>query len=91
MQRCCKYFIGYKIGEIVRPLCILLPQMNGYTKYFEYGTPNMSFLIKDEEVGQKIEQIWDVVKNKLKTKFHSEPIYEYKDLKTIVKEYDMVQ
>ena len=65
--------------------------MNGYIKYFEYGTPNISFLIKDEEVGEKNEQIWDVVKNKLKTKFHSEPIYEYKYLKTKVKEYNMAQ
>ena len=24
-----KYFIGYKGGEIVKPLCIILPQMSG--------------------------------------------------------------
>ena len=29
-----KYFIGYKEGEIVKPLCIILPQMNAYIKYF---------------------------------------------------------
>ena len=57
-----KYFIGYQKGEIVRPLCIILPQMNGYIKYFEYGNPNMSFLIKDEKVGEKYKQIWDVIK-----------------------------
>ena len=62
--------------------------MNGYIKYFEYGNPNMSFLIEDEEVGEKFEQIWDVIKNKLKIKFHSEPVYEYKYLRTKVKEYD---
>ena len=76
-EDCFKYFIGYQKGEIVRPLCIILPQMNGYIKYFEYGNPNMSFLIKDEEVGGKYEQIWDVIKNKLKIKFHSKPVYEY--------------
>ena len=32
-----KYFIGYKEGEIVERLCIILPQMTGYTKYFENG------------------------------------------------------
>ena len=32
-----KYFIGYKGGEIVNSLCIILPQMIGYTKYFENG------------------------------------------------------
>ena len=32
-----KYFIGYKEGETVKPLCIILPQMSGYIKYFENG------------------------------------------------------
>ena len=41
-----KYFIGYQEGEIVKPLCIILPQMNGYIKYFENGDKNISFLIK---------------------------------------------
>ena len=27
-----KYFIGYQKGEIVKPLCIILPQMSGYIK-----------------------------------------------------------
>ena len=44
-----KYFIGYREGEIVKPLCIILPQMSGYIKYFENGGKNMSFLIKDVE------------------------------------------
>ena len=48
-----KYFIAYQKGEIVRPLCIILPQMSGYIKKFEYGYPSMSFLIKDEEVEEK--------------------------------------
>ena len=61
-EDCFKYFIGYPKGEIVRPLCIILPQMNGYIKYFEHGNPNMSFLIKDEKVGEKYKQIWDVIK-----------------------------
>ena len=38
----------------------------------------MSFFIKDEEVGEKYEQIWVVVKNKLKIKINSKPVYEYK-------------
>ena len=32
-----KYFIGYKEGEIVKPLCIVLLQMRGYIRYFENG------------------------------------------------------
>ena len=32
-----EYFIGYKEGQIVKPLCIILPQMTEYIKYFENG------------------------------------------------------
>ena len=30
-----KNFIGYKNGETVKPLCIILSQMSGFIKYFE--------------------------------------------------------
>ena len=40
-----KYFIGYKEGEIVKSLCITLPQTLGYIKYFENYYKNMSFVI----------------------------------------------
>ena len=76
-----KHFIGYIKGEIVKPLCIILPQMSGYIKYFEYGGKNMSFFIKDDEVQEKYEQIWDVIKNKLGIKFLSLPVYDKKILK----------
>ena len=84
-----KYFIGYEEDEIVKPLCIILPQMNGYIKYFENGGKNMSFLIKNNEEWEKYEGIWNVIKNKLKIKFHSQPIYEKKYLKTKVREFNV--
>ena len=43
-----QYYIGYKEIETVKPLCIILPQMTGYIKYFENGRKNMSFVIKDD-------------------------------------------
>ena len=76
-----KYFIGYPEDEIVKPLCIILPQMNGYIKYLENGGKNMSFLIKNSEVWEKYEDIWNAIKNKLNIKFQSQPIYENKYLK----------
>ena len=45
-----KCFIGYLKGEIVKPLCIILPQLSGYIKYFENIGKSMSFFIKDDEV-----------------------------------------
>ena len=62
--------------------------MNGYIKYFDNGGKNMSFLIKNNEVWEKYEDIWNVIKNKLSIKFNSEPIYENKYLKAKVREFN---
>ena len=45
-----KYFIGCKEGEIVKPLCIILPQISGYIKYFESGGKNVSFMTYDDRL-----------------------------------------
>ena len=50
----------------------------------------MSFLIKDDEVWEKYDEIWDVIKNKRSIKFHSKRIYDHQYLKTKVKEFDGV-
>ena len=52
-----KYLIGHKENDIVRLLCIILPQMSGYIKYFENGEKNMSFMIKDDNVLVKYNKI----------------------------------
>ena len=41
-----KYFIGYQEGGIVKPLCIVLPQMSGYIKYFKTVVKTCLFLLK---------------------------------------------
>ena len=48
----------------------------------------MSFLIKDDEVQGKYDKIWNVIKNKLNINFHSEAVYEYKYLKTKIREFN---
>ena len=45
-----KYFIGYQEGEIAKLLCVVLPQMRRYIKYFKNGGKNMPFLIKGDEM-----------------------------------------
>ena len=47
-----KYFIGYQEGEIVKPLCIILPQMSGYIKYFKMAEKT-SFFVRDNSVLNK--------------------------------------
>ena len=49
-----KYFIGYQENEIFKPLCIILPQMNSYIKYFDNGGKNMSLLIKNVKHGRNM-------------------------------------
>ena len=48
----------------------------------------MSLLIKNNEVLERYEDIWNVFKNKLNIKFHSQPIYENKYVKAKVREFD---
>ena len=45
-----KHFIGYQRGEIVKPLCIILPQMSGYIKYLVVKT--CLFLLKMMKCGR---------------------------------------
>ena len=61
--------------------------MNGYIEYFENGGRNMSLLIKNNEVWEKYENIWNVIKNKLNIKFHCQPSYENKYLKAKVRKF----
>ena len=91
-----KYFIGYKEDDIVKPLCIILPQMSGYIKYFENGGKDMSFVIKDDDVLAKYNEISNKIKRTLNIKLHSMPVYSEKKkkikikIKTKVKEFNGV-
>ena len=71
-----KYFCGYLNNDVIKPLCVILLQMNGYIKYFDDGGKNMSFVTDDEKVYEKYDEISNVVKNllKLKLKFAASPI-----------------
>ena len=59
-------------------------------KYVENGAKKMSFLIKNHEVWDKYNEIWDATKNKLGVKFHSKPVYKSRYLKAKVREFDGV-
>ena len=86
-----KYFIVYlnDIDEFSQ-LCIILPQMRGYIKYFENGGKHMSFKIEDEDVYIKYNHIWNKIKDLLNVRLHSEPIYDDKYIKTKVKTFSSI-
>ena len=85
-----KYFIDYKEDDIIKQLCIILPQMSGYIKYFGNGGKNMSSVIKDDSVLDNYTEIWNNIKKTLNIKFHGMPAYDEKCIKAKVKELNGV-
>ena len=59
--------------------------MSGYIKYFENSGKNMSFMIKNDDVLDKYNELWDKIKNTLNIKFHSMLVYDEKYIKAKVK------
>ena len=49
-----KYLCWYLNNDVIQPLCVILPQMNGYIKYFDDGGKNMSFVTDDEKFMKSI-------------------------------------
>ena len=83
-----KVFISYMGEESVKPICIILPQIGGWIKYFENSGKNMSFKIEDDEVYMKYNSICKKVKELLDSiKFYSEPFYDDQYIKTKVKTF----
>ena len=68
--------IGYDDDDhdVIKPLCIELPQMIGYVKCFE-SNKTMSFKINDNKLLKKYNQTRKKVKNLWNIKFDSEPVY----------------
>ena len=60
--------IGCKEYDIVKPLCIILPQMSGQIKYFKNAGKNMSLIIKDDSVLVKCNEVWNKIKTEIKPK-----------------------
>ena len=64
-----KFFIGYLNEDVIRPLCVILPQMS---EYFA------SFMTEDKDVYSKYNKIWSAVGKLLKLKFTVNPIRDEK-------------
>ena len=47
-----KYLIGYNVDDVIRPLCIRLPQMIGYVKHFD-SNKTISFKVGDNKLLKK--------------------------------------
>ena len=54
--------------------CVILPQMDGYIKYFDDGGKIMSFVTDDEKIYKKYNKIWEVIRNFLKIDLTVNPV-----------------
>ena len=61
-----KYLCGYLNNDFIQPLCVILPQMLGYIKYFDDGGKNMTFVTDNKKVYNKYNEIWEVIRKLLK-------------------------
>ena len=69
-----KHICGYLSNDTIQPLRVILPQMDGYIKYFDDGGKNMSFVTDDEKIYKKYNKMWEVIRNLLKINFSVNPV-----------------
>ena len=83
-----KYFIGYNDNDVIRPLCVRLPQMTGYAKKFNKNVA-MSFRANNGQLLRNYNKIWEKTEKLLKTDFASKPLYgdDDKCIKSKIKIY----
>ena len=84
------YLCGYLNNDVIQPLCVILPQMNGYIKYFDNGGKNMTFVTDNEKVYDKHNEIWEVIRKLLKAKFTVNPVQDDKYLVAKLKIFNRI-
>ena len=88
-----RYFIAYNDDDVIRPLCISLPQMVAYVKHFKNNSDGdnktMSFNLIDNKLLKKYNKISQKISSLLTKKFDSDPVYGDNDKykKTKIKQY----
>ena len=64
--------------------------MNGYIKYFDEGGKTMSFVTDDEEIYEKYNEVWEVIRKLLKVDFTVDPVRDDKYLVAKLKIFDRI-
>ena len=80
------YFIGYNDDDVIKPLCIMLFQMDGYVKCFDGNKP-MSFIVDDNKLLKVYIKIWEKLNSLIGKKFDSESVWGDKYINTKIKSY----
>ena len=69
-----KYFIGYNNNDAIRPLCLRLPQLTDYAKWFNENA-TMFFRVNNKQLLKNYNKIWQKNEKLLRTDFESKPVY----------------
>ena len=81
-----KYFTGYIDIKKDKPLCVFLSKVTAYRKDFDQ-TKYVSFLIKDDKLLEKYNEIWDNFSYTIGKEFDSNLVYN-KNLRAKIKSYN---
>ena len=76
-----KYLIRCKSHIGIAPLCIKLPQLNGYSNYIDYKNKYVNLLFYHKKLLKKYNEIWDKISNLLEKGFDNEAVYSNKCVK----------
>ena len=74
-----RYVIGLKDTKKMRSLCIFLPKLSAYRKAFVENR-YISFLISNNKLLEKYNEIWEIISNSIKKEFDSNLVYNKKIL-----------
>ena len=87
-KKALKYFIGYNDNDVIRPLCLRLPQVTGCAWKFNENT-TMSFRVNNKQLLKNYNKIWEKTEKLLRIDFESKPVYgdDDKYIKTKIKIY----
>ena len=85
-----KYLCGYLSNDVIQPLCVILPQMHGYIKYFDNDVTNIIFVTNNENVYDKYNEIWEVIRKLFKLKFAVNPVRDDKFLVAKLKIFNKI-
>ena len=81
-----KYFIGYNGNDVIRPLCVRLPQLTDYARKFDEN-PTMSFKVNNMQLLKKYNKVSEKVEKLMRIDFESKLVYvdDDKYMKTEIK------
>ena len=65
-----KYFIGYNNNDVIRLLCVRLPQMTDYARKFDENA-TMSFRANNKQLLKNYNKIWEKVEKLMRIDFES--------------------